>query len=187
MQRGRVLLLAWAVSWAAGSLAGEVEDLLARAQTGDRAALSALRMRLSESPGTVAEIDRVVEGFRKASIEGDPRAQYEFGYLLEQGLGLPRDYRQAEKWFLAAAGKGHVDAQYRLGRMYHEGTATAPNRRQAYVWLSIAERGGSAPAAALRERAESTLAPGDLAKAKAEVEAQLARLAAPATAPAATN
>jgi TPR repeat protein len=153
------------------------EELLVRAQQGERTAYSLLRMRLTPGSDTRAEIERVIESYRQGAIDGDTRAQFEFGFLLEEGLGIPRDYHQAEAWYLKAAGKGHVGAQYRLGRMYQEGEATPANRIQAYAWLAVAAAAGSAPAARLREQAAATLAPGDLAKAKAEAEALGKRIA----------
>src|SRR5512137_1724011 len=118
MRRGGILAMLTLVASAGLARAGEIEDLLARAQQGDRAALPALRMRLAETPASAAEIEQVVQGYRTAAVKGDVRSQFEFGYLLEQGLGLPRDFRQAESWYRKAAGQGHVEAQYRLGRMY---------------------------------------------------------------------
>jgi hypothetical protein len=152
------------------------EELLARAQQGEKTAYSLLKMRLTPGSDTRTEIDRVIEGYRQGAIDGDTLAQFEFGFLLEEGIGIPRDYHQAEAWYLKAAGKGHVGAQYRLGRMYHEGEATAENRSQAYVWLAVAAAAGSAPAARLREVAASRLAPDDLAKARAEAEALAERI-----------
>jgi hypothetical protein len=182
MRAGGLLAMLALVAGAGLASAGEVEDLLARAQQGDRAALPALRMRLTETPASAAEVERVVQGYRDAAVKGDVRAQFEFGFLLEQGLGLPRDFRQAESWYRKAAEQGYVEAQYRLGRMYHEGEAIGADRAQAYVWLSVAAGAGSRPAAALLPRAAATLAPGDLKKAAAQVENLREQLAAKAAA-----
>jgi TPR repeat protein len=165
------ILLSCLLALPATARAQTTEELLVRAQQGDRTAYSLLKMQLTPGSDTRAGIERVIDGYRQGAIDGDTRAQFEFGFLLEEGIGIARDYRQAEGWYLKAAEKGHVGAQYRLGRMYHEGEATPSNRSQAYAWLAVAAAAGSAPAARLREEAAATLAPADLKKARAEADA----------------
>ena len=176
VQRITVLALIGLLALADVASAETTEQLLARAQQGDGAALVQLRMRLSGSGEERKEAERVVEGYRQDSIDGEIAAQFEFGFLLEQGLGIPRDYRQAEGWYRKAAGRGHAQAQFRLGRMYFEGLAVPPDNRQAYVWLAAAAAGGVPAAAALQERAATILAPADLGLARAEARALIERL-----------
>ena len=183
-RRCLLLLLALVVMPVAAA-STELATLLQRAQQEDAGALKALRMRLTETPGSAEEIARVVDGYRRAAVDGDARAQFEFGFLLEKGVGVPRDYRQAEGWYLKAARAGQTEAQYRVGRMYHEGLATGSDRRQGYVWLSIATAAGSARAARLCDAAEATLAPADLALAQSEIQELEAAMAGSAPVPSA--
>jgi hypothetical protein len=41
---------------------------------------------------------------------GDAEAQYQLGILYERGLGVPRDFASAQRWYREAAGQGHMPA-----------------------------------------------------------------------------
>lgn len=54
---------------------------------------------LHRSPG---ELSRAAELFRRAAAQGNPLAEYNLGYCLEHGLGVPRDPTQAYAWYRRA-------------------------------------------------------------------------------------
>lgn len=73
--------------------------------------------------------------------EGDSDAQYSLAELYCRGDGVPRNYVEAEKWYLLSAKQGHPGAQYGLGVLYlkHLG-----NRAEGTRLLTLAgERGDS--------------------------------------------
>ena len=55
--------------------------------------------------------------------KGDVYSQFNLGWAYEHGLGAPRDYGKAKKWYLTAAQQGHEDAQYRLWILYGKDSA----------------------------------------------------------------
>ena len=154
-----------------------VENLLAAAQRGDGKAETALRMQLAAGTTPASdELGRVTDALRTAALTGNADAQNRFAYLFEAGIGMPRDYHQAERWYLRAAEQGMPAAQYRLGRMYHEGLLVGKDRRRGYIWLSLAAESGFPDAPHWRDLAARTLAPDDLAKARAEAAVTLAKI-----------
>lgn len=48
--------------------------------------------------------------FHSGALAGDPSSQLNYGYFLEQGLGGPRDRRQAMRWYRAAYRRGATGA-----------------------------------------------------------------------------
>ena len=50
--------------------------------------------------------------------QGDRVAQYNLGYLYDQGRGVPQDYKEANKWYRLAAEQGYASAHLNLGNMY---------------------------------------------------------------------
>ena len=82
-----------------------------------------------------------LEPVQKAAEDGDIHAQYLTGRAYFQGKGVPRDYKEAGKWFRKAAEKGDPSAQYMLGEMYVEGLGLAKDYTQAYMWLTMSIAG----------------------------------------------
>ena len=59
---------------------------------------------------------------RKAADKGDAAAQLFLGVLYAQGVGVPKDDKQAIVWWRKAAEQGHAGAQSNLGVKYANGT-----------------------------------------------------------------
>ena len=66
---------------------------------------------------------------------GDSNAQNQIGYLYSRGLGVSRDYTEAEKWFRKAAEQGDPAAQSNLGYAFYGGQGVARNFEEAAEWL----------------------------------------------------
>ena len=56
-----------------------------------------------------------VKWLRKATAQGDVRAQRYLALMYQSGSGVQKDDAEAEKWFRMAANKGDADSQYNLG------------------------------------------------------------------------
>ncbi len=74
-----------------------------------------------------------------ASYFGDPDAQYNVARLSLEGVGGPKDVKQAVRWFNLAAEKGHVQSQAMLGHLLFNGAAGMRQRARGLMWLSLAK------------------------------------------------
>lgn len=70
-----------------------------------------------------------------ASYFGDPDAQYNLARMFMDGIGGPKDARQAARWLNLAAEKGHAAAQAMLGNLLINGADGVP--RQTAVGLGL--------------------------------------------------
>ena len=50
-----------------------------------------------------------------------PTAQFNLGFMYDEGQGVPQDYAEALKWYRLAAAQGFAKAQFLLGVMYAKG------------------------------------------------------------------
>jgi len=83
------------------------------------------------------EID--LREIKKLAESGDVEAQFNLGFMYDQGQGVPQNYSKAIKWYRKAADQGHVDAQYFLGTMYVQGQGVPLNYAEATKWLKKKE------------------------------------------------
>ena len=73
---------------------------------------------------------------------GDPVAQFNLGFMLEEGNGTPRDYQSAARWYQLSADQGFSSAQYNLGKFYQEGLGVTRDPISAAQWYVLAARQG---------------------------------------------
>ena len=66
--------------------------------------------------------------------------------MYDNGEGVPKDDREAVKWFRRAAGQGFADAQFNLGLMYANGEGVPEDDREAVKWYRRAAEQGHANA-----------------------------------------
>jgi TPR repeat protein len=74
-----------------------------------------------------------------ASYFGDPDAQYYLGRLYLEGIGCPRDPKQAARWLVLSAHKGQNQAQALLGKMLFAGEAVPRQAARGLMWLTLAK------------------------------------------------
>ncbi|PKK65004.1 kinase-like protein [Rhizophagus irregularis] len=87
--------------------------------------------------GIGTDIDHVkaFELFKIAAEEGNySRAQNNFGFLHENGIGTKKDLEKAFHWYHKAAENGHEIAQYNLGEYYELGTGVEKDEVKAFEW-----------------------------------------------------
>jgi anti-sigma factor RsiW len=75
---------------------------------------------------------------RKAAEQGDPVAQYNLGNTYRDGAKVPKDDRQAVKWYRKAAEQGLAQAQMALGAMYMDGRGVPLDHGEAAKWYQKA-------------------------------------------------
>ena len=81
--------------------------------------------------------------WRTLAEQGDATAQYNLGFMYDEGEGVPEDDKQAVKWYRLAAEQGHhAKAQYNLGVMYANGHGVPEDIVLAYMWWNLAAANG---------------------------------------------
>jgi TPR repeat protein len=73
-----------------------------------------------------------------ASYFGDSEAQYKLARMQLDGLGGPKDPRQATRWLNLSAEKGHVPSQALLGHLLFSGEGGTRQRARGLMWLTLA-------------------------------------------------
>ena len=80
---------------------------------------------------------------RRAAKNGYADAQRALGYLYDKGLGLPRSYAKAYKWYARAALQVDETACNNIGVLYHDGKGVRRSKSLAKKWYKLAARAGS--------------------------------------------
>ena len=80
--------------------------------------------------------------FRMAADQGHAQAQFNLGFMYDNGHGVAQDYSAAMKWFRMAADQGHAQAQGSLGGMYCYGHSVPQSTSEALRWLHKAQAQG---------------------------------------------
>jgi TPR repeat protein len=119
----------------------------------------------------VAALDRGDYGtayleFKPLAEQGDAIAQHNLGLMYEKGWGIPKNYREAAKWYRKAALQGDAKAQFNLGVMYGNGQGVPRDYVQAYMWISLAATAGNKIAAENLKIVEKRMTPAQVAKAQ---------------------
>lgn len=74
---------------------------------------------------------------------GNPQAQFALGQLYDLGRGVPRDDREAIRWYRMAAEQGYVRAETALGLHYARGRGVPQDMSQAIAWWRKGAEQGS--------------------------------------------
>ena len=102
---------------------------------------------------------------KKKAVAGDAAAQYSLGSKYYNGVGVPKDYAEAVKWFRKAAEQGLAFGQTSLGAMYGNGDGVPKDLVQAHVWWNIAGANGDKDAKKLLALVEEQMTPEQKAEA----------------------
>ena len=113
--------------------------------------------------------------WRPLAEQGNDGAQFDLGFMYDNGDGVPRDYQEAIAWYRRAADQGNDRAQYNLGLMYYKGKDVPQNYVQAYKWFSIAGANGNKVGTSNRDILEKEMTPGQVAVAQKLTREWLAR------------
>lgn len=110
--------------------------------------------------------------WRPLAEDGDARAAYHVGMVLEAGEGMPADPAEAARYYVLAARAGHAEAGNALAVLLIEGRGLPKDPAEAWAWFAIAAERGSGFAAANRDRLDERLT----AAQRSQAAARLAQL-----------
>jgi uncharacterized protein len=74
--------------------------------------------------------------------DGNAIAQFNLGFLFDEGLGVPQNHMRAFNWYLKAANQGLIQAQYVVSYYYRRGRGMQQNTVEALMWIDLAASGG---------------------------------------------
>lgn len=94
------------------------------------------------SLGTPKNLDKGLEMWKLAAMQGQAEAQYNLGLCHEQGVGLARSVEQAVAWYQKAANQGWLQAQCKLADKYERGAGVPQNYETAMHWYGKAVEQG---------------------------------------------
>jgi hypothetical protein len=84
--------------------------------------------------------------FKLPADQGFASAQYNLGFMYENGQGVSQNYKEAVRWYRKAAEQGHASAQNNVGLMYKNGQGVAQDYKEAVRWYRKAAEQGDAGA-----------------------------------------
>lgn len=82
--------------------------------------------------------------FRKSMEEGNSFAEYNIGYLYENGFGVKKSAKKALLMYKKSATKGNTIAQNHLGNIYSQGIGVNESVSEAYYWYKKSAEQGNA-------------------------------------------
>ena len=82
----------------------------------------------------MGEEDGKLSALQTKATQGDVRAQVLLGNYFYFGDGVPKNEKEAVKWFCAAASKNNPEAQCMMGICCYFGTGVRQNTQQAIKW-----------------------------------------------------
>ena len=114
------------------------DELMERAQQGDRLAQYALGERYDRGLGVPRDTEEAIRWYRAAAEQRHATAQFSLGTMYAEGEGVQQDAEEAIRWYRAAAEQGHGHAQNNLADMYSGGKGVSQDYVLAYLWFTLA-------------------------------------------------
>ena len=114
--------------------------------------------------GVTQDYKQAFKWYTKSAEQGQAEAQYNLGYMYQNGESVTQDYKQAFKWYTKSAEQGYADAQLNLGFMYKYGESVIQDYVVAYAWYSVSEANGSELGAEFRDKILKLLTPSQIEK-----------------------
>lgn len=109
--------------------------------------------------GATAEANRfyheAVSCYVQSYRQGYWPAASRVAYLVDNGLGVPRNTQQAVRWYRVAASYGDPQAEYIMGVAYSKGLGVQRNNNVALYWINRAAAHGNKNAQAVLQRVQA--------------------------------
>lgn len=137
-------LLATADSNAAkSSNAATFEQTFADASAGNaQSQLELGDMYYDGTHGMNADFALALSWYEKSATQGNSEAQFNAGYMYENGEGTKKNYSKAIHWYEKAAAQDNKLALKELGKMYHKGLGVKKDYKKAFAYTSKAAEKG---------------------------------------------
>ena len=110
--------------------------------------------------------DKDVDDCREKAEQGIPLAQSVLGYMYNEGIGVPQDYKESVKWYRKAAEQRFAEAQLNLGLMYVKGQGVLQDYVMAHMYWNIAAVSGAKDAIKNRGLIEKEMTATQIEKAQ---------------------
>ena len=110
--------------------------------------------------------DKDVDDCREKAEQGIPLAQSVLGYMYNEGIGVPQDYKESVKWYRKAAEQRFAEAQLNLGLMYVKGQGVLQDYVMAHMYWNIAAVSGDKNAIGNRGIIEESMTASQIEKAQ---------------------
>ena len=124
-----------------------------------------------EEQFTFKKSNEGVEPFRLTAVlpaaeRGDVVAQNNLGLMYLRGDGVPKDLKEAVKWYQKAADQGDARAQFNLGAMYCNGQGVEQNYVTGYALWNIAATNGNQDAKYNKSIVAKKMTPAEIVEAE---------------------
>ena len=110
--------------------------------------------------------DKDFDDCREKAEQGIPLAQSVLGYMYNEGIGVPQDYKESVKWYRKAAEQRFAEAQLNLGLMYVKGQGVLQDYVMAHLYWNIAAVSGDKNAIGNRGIIEESMTASQIEKAQ---------------------
>jgi hypothetical protein len=95
--------------------------------------------------GVARDYAEALRLYRLAAEQGHASAQFQLGFMFEDGQGVAQDSAEASRFYRLAAEQGLASAQFKLGNLCF-GTGVAQDSAEAIRWYRLAAEQGHAEA-----------------------------------------
>jgi hypothetical protein len=113
--------------------------LVAAARSGDPDAMNMLGLAYLEESEVTRDENAAAGWFRKAAAAGHADGQFNYGWMLANGVGVPKSPGGALMWFRLAAKQGHHAAARLSGEQVSQGTRLVAGAEQEPVTTAPTE------------------------------------------------
>ena len=104
--------------------------------------------------------------FLKLAKKGHVEAQFNLALIYDLGKGVPKNHKEAVKWYRLAAEQGLAEAQLNLGVNYGLGRGVPQDYVLAHMWHNLAGSNGNEIAIKMRNILAKEMTPQQLEKAQ---------------------
>ena len=121
----------------------KTEELLSKAQAGDKEAQYAYAMRLTAAYLSKPDYQKAIVWLQKSAEQGYSFAQNDLGYWYGKGYGVGKDTEKAFYWYKKAAEQGNETALYNVAICYEKGLGVQQSKSDAFYWYKKAADQGN--------------------------------------------
>ena len=104
--------------------------------------------------------------FLKLAKKGHVEAQFNLALIYDLGKGVPKNHKEAVKWYRLAAEQGLAEAQLNLGVNYGLGRGVPQYYVLAHMWHNLAGSNGNEIAIKMRNILAKEMTPSQIEKAQ---------------------